>query len=447
MFEDLSSKFDRVFRFIRGKGKVTEQGIDEFLREVRRVLLDADVNYKVVRDFTEAVKSDVLSNNIVSSINPGKLMVDTINTQLIKLMGEKRTDIKFSNDIPSVVMLVGLQGSGKTTFSAKLARYLKSRGKNPALAACDVYRPAAIEQLKVLGRQTDISVYSEDGSEPVKIAKNAIEFCRKNMKDTLILDTAGRLAIDEEMMREVEALKRELNPSEILFIVDSMTGQDAVNTAKEFHNRLDYDGVILTKLDGDTRGGAALSIRAVVSKPIKFVSVGEKLDAIEAFHPDRMASRILGRGDLTSLVEKAAEVLPQELDEKKIKKLEEKFRKNRFDFNDFLEQLQQIKKMGPLSQIVGMIPGADKMLKGKEIDEKPLKKVEAVITSMTVKERERPEILNGSRRKRIASGSGTTIQEVNKVIKQFNEMQKMIKQMKKGNLNNLFKNFNLPNFN
>lgn len=451
MFEDLSSKFDRIFKFIKGKGKVSEQGIDDFLREVRRVLLDADVNYKVVKDFTESVKSAVLSNNIVNSINPGKLMIDTINTQLIKLMGEKRTDIKFSNQIPSVIMLVGLQGSGKTTFSAKLARYLKSKGKSPALAACDVYRPAATQQLKVLGKQIEVNVYSDDSNQnnasPVTIAMNAVEYCRKNMKDTLIVDTAGRLAIDEEMMKEVEALKEKLNPSEILFVVDSMTGQNAVNTAKEFHNRLDYDGVILTKLDGDTRGGAALSIRAVVTKPIKFVGVGEKLDAIEPFYPERMASRILGRGDLTSLVEKAAEVLPQELDEKKIKKLEEKFRKNKFDFNDFLDQLQQIKKMGPLSQIVGMIPGADKMMKGQDIDEKPLKKVEAVITSMTNKEREKPELLNGSRRKRIAAGSGTSIQDVNKVIKQFNEMQKMIKQMKKGKLNNLFKNFNLPNFN
>ncbi len=408
MFEDLSGKFDRIFKFIKGKGKVTEQGIDDFLREVRRVLLDADVNYKVVKDFTETVKAEVLSKNIVSSINPGKLMIDTITQQLIKLMGEKRTDLKFSNQIPSVIMLVGLQGSGKTTFSAKLAKHLRSKGRSPALAACDVYRPAAIEQLKVLGEQIGVSVYSEDSKEPVKIALNAMDFCRKNMKDTLIVDTAGRLAIDEEMMKEVETLKAKLNPSEILFVVDSMTGQDAVNTAKAFHDKLDYDGVILTKLDGDTRGGAALSIRAVVTKPIKFVGIGEKLDAIEPFYPERMASRILGKGDLTSLVEKAAETLPQEMDEKKIRKLEEKFRSNKFDFNDFLEQLHQIKKMGPLSQIVGMIPGADRMMKGQEIDEKPLKKVEAVITSMTNKEREKPDLLNGSRRKRIASGSGTT---------------------------------------
>lgn len=447
MFEDLSSKFDKVFKFIRGKGKVTEQSVDEFLREVRRVLLDADVNYKVTKEFIENVKTSVLSQNIVNSINPANLMFDTINTQLIKLMGEQRSDIRFSNTIPSVIMLVGLQGSGKTTFAAKLANYLKTRGRSPAMAACDIYRPAAVDQLKVLGSQIGISVFSEEANDPLIIASHAIEYSRKNLKDTLIVDTAGRLAIDDEMMKEVETLKSKLNPSEILFIVDSMTGQDAVNTAKEFHNRLDYDGVVLTKLDGDARGGAALSIRAVVDKPIKFVSIGEKLDAIEPFHPDRMASRILGRGDVATLVEKATQILPEELDEKKIKKFEEKLRKNRFDFNDFLEQLQQIKKMGPLSQLVGMIPGADRMLKGKEVDEKPMKKVEAVITSMTNKERENPGILNGSRRKRIASGSGTTIQDVNRVIKQFNEMQKMIKQMKKGKFSNILKNFNLPNIN
>lgn len=443
MFEELSSKFDKVFKFIRGKGKVTEENIDEFLREVRRVLLDADVNYKVVKDFIEKVKSSVLTQNIFNSINPGNLIVNTINEQLILLMGEKRSDIKFSNNIPSVILMVGLQGSGKTTFSAKLAKYLKSRGRSPALAACDVYRPAAIDQLKTLGEQIEIPVYSSDIKDPLKIAKEAAEYCRKNLKDTLIVDTAGRLAIDEQMMQEVESLKKNLSPSEILFIVDSMTGQDAVNTAKEFHNRLDYDGVILTKLDGDARGGAALSIRAVVNKPIKFVGIGEKLDAIEPFYPDRMASRILGKGDLSTLVEKAAELLPEELDEKKIAKLEEKLRKNRFDFNDFLDQLQQIKKMGPLSSLINMIPGAERALKGKEIDEKPLKKVEAVITSMTMKERENPHLLNGSRRKRIASGSGTSIQEVNRVIKQFNEMQKMIKQVKKGKMGNIMRSFGL----
>lgn len=445
MFEELSSKFDKIFKFIRGKGKVSEQTLDEFLREVRRILLDADVNYKVVKDFVQQVKDISVSKNIYQSINPGKLVINTIQEQLIKLMGERKNDIKFSEKIPSVIMLVGLQGSGKTTFAAKLAKYLKSKGKNPALAACDIYRPAAIDQLKALGEQTGISVYSEDSKDVMKISENAVEFCRKNYKDTLIVDTAGRLAIDNEMMQEVSLLKSNLSPSEILFIVDAMTGQDAVNTAKEFHDQLDYDGVVLTKLDGDARGGAALSIRAVVNKPIKFVGVGEKLDAIESFHPDRMASRILGQGDLMTLAEKAADIIPDETDEKKIQKFEEKFKKNKFDFNDFLDHLHQIKKMGPISQIVGMIPGADKMLRGKEVDEKPLRKLEAVIYSMTHKERENPHILNGSRRRRIADGSGTSIQDVNRVIKQFNEMQKMMKQLSRGKFSNIFKKFNLPN--
>lgn len=445
MFEDLSSKFDKVFKFIKGKGKVSEQTIDEFLREVRKILLDADVNYKVVKDFCDSVKAEALAKNVVRSINPGKIVIDTITMQLVKLMGEKKTDIRFSSDVPSVIMMVGLQGSGKTTFSGKLAKYLKSKGRSPALAACDVYRPAAIDQLKTLGEQIDVPVYSDDSKDPVKIALAAVEFCRQNYKDTLIVDTAGRLAIDEEMMREVEQLKAKLNPAEILFVVDAMTGQDAVNTAAEFHNRLDYDGVILTKLDGDSRGGAALSIRAVVDKPVKFVGVGEKLDAIEPFYPDRMASRILGKGDIQSLVEKAATMLPEEMDEKKIAKLEEKLRGNKFDFSDFLEQLQQIKKMGSLSSLIGMIPGADKMLKGKEVDEKPLRQIEAVISSMTLHERENPDVLNGSRRKRIAAGSGTTIQDVNRTLKQFYDMQKMIKQMKKGRgMSNMFRNMGLP---
>ncbi len=445
MFEDLSTKFDKVFKFIKGKGKVSEQTIDEFLREVRRILLDADVNYKVVKQFVDDVKQKVLAKNVVKSINPGKIVIDTITSELVLLMGEKKTDIKFSNTTPSVIMIVGLQGSGKTTFSGKLAKYLKSRGKNPALAACDVYRPAAIDQLKMLGGQIDVAVYSDDSKDPVKIALSAVDFCKQNFKDTLIVDTAGRLAIDDEMMREVESLKSKLDPSEILFVVDSMTGQDAVNTAKEFHNRLDYDGVVLTKLDGDSRGGAALSIRAVVDKPIKFVGIGEKLEAIEPFYPDRMASRILGRGDIQSLVEKATTMLPEELDEKKIQKFEEKFNSNKFDFSDFLEQLQQIKKMGPISQLVGMIPGVDRMMKGKEIDDKPLKQVEAVINSMTTKERENPDVINGSRRKRLASGSGTSIQDVNRVIKQFYDMQKMLKQFKKGKgMSNMFRNMGLP---
>ena len=451
MFEDISRKFDRAFKFILGKGKINETDVDEFLREVRRVLLDADVNYKVAKDFVEGVKKKVTSGNVYDSINPGHLIMNTINGQLTALMGEKRTDIRFKDTVPSIIMLVGLQGSGKTTFAAKLAKYLKSRGRHPALAACDVYRPAAFEQLKTLGEQADISVFSEDSNDPAKIATDAIEFCRKNMKDTLIVDTAGRLAIDDVMMKEVEGLKDKIDPAEILFIVDSMTGQDAVNTAKEFHNRLNFDGVVLTKLDGDTRGGAALSIRAVVNEPIKFVSVGEKLDAIEPFYPDRMASRILGKGDLMSLAEKAAELLPEQLDVKKIKKLEEKLRKNKFDFDDFLEQLRQIKKMGSLSQIASMIPGADKMLKGKEIDESSseagLRKTEAIILSMTLKERQDPDVLNGSRRKRIASGSGTSVQEVNKLMKQFYEMKKMIKQISRGKFSNIFKNFNMQNFN
>lgn len=445
MFEDLSSKFDKVFKFIKGKGKVSEATIDEFLREVRRIMLDADVNYKVVKQFVDGVKQKALEKNVIRSINPGKIVIDTITAELVRLMGEKKTDIKFSNDVPSVIMMVGLQGSGKTTFSGKLAKYLKSRGKNPALAACDVYRPAAIDQLKTLGEQIDIAVYSDDSKDPVKIAMAAVEFCKQNYKDTLIVDTAGRLAIDEEMMREVEQLKSKLNPAEILFVVDSMTGQDAVNTAKEFHDRLDFDGVILTKLDGDSRGGAALSIRAVVDKPVKFVGVGEKLDAIEPFYPDRMASRILGRGDIQSLVEKAATMLPEELDEKKIAKLEEKFKGNKFDFGDFLDQLQQIKKMGSLSSLMGMIPGVDRIMKGKEIDDKPLRQVEAVINSMTLKERTNPDIINGARRKRIAGGSGTSIQDVNRVIKQFYDMQKMIKTFKKGRgMNNMLRNMGLP---
>jgi signal recognition particle subunit SRP54 len=394
--------------------------------------------------FCDKVKEAALARNVIRAINPGKIVIDTITGELVKLMGEKKTDLKFSNDIPSVIMIVGLQGSGKTTFAAKLAKYLKTKGKNPALAACDVYRPAAIDQLKSLGEQIEIPVYSAETKDPVKISLEAVDFCKQNYKDTLIVDTAGRLAIDEEMMREVETLKAKLNPAEILFVVDSMTGQDAVNTAKEFHNRLDYDGVILTKLDGDSRGGAALSIRAVVDKPVKFVSTGEKLDAIEPFYPDRMASRILGKGDIQSLVEKATTMLPEELDEKKIKKLEDKLNSNKFDFSDFLEQLQQIKKMGSLSQLAGMIPGVDRMMKGKEIDEKPLRQVEAVINSMTIRERENPDVLNGSRRKRISGGSGTTIQDVNRVIKQFYDMQKMIKQFKKGGMSNMFRKMGLP---
>lgn len=441
MFEDLSNKLEGVLKKIRGQGKITEKNIDESLREIRRVLFDADVNYKVVTKFLAEVKKKSLGQNVLNSVTPGQLIVKIINDELVSLMGSEKADLKFSNSVPSLVMAVGLQGSGKTTFCAKLAKYLKSKGKNPVLAACDIYRPAAIEQLKVLGKQIDVAVISLDSKNPVEIAKEAEDYCRKNAKDTLIIDTAGRLAIDEEMMNEVFSLKTKLNPAEILFVVDSMTGQDAVNTAKSFHDKLEFDGIVLTKLDGDTRGGAALSIRAVVNKPIKFVSIGEKLEALEPFYPDRMASRILGKGDIISFVEKAQ----QEFDLKESEKLEDKLKKNKFDFEDFLAQIRQIKKMGSLNSLLSMIPGVGNAMKGKEIDEKIFLRTEAIILSMTKKERENPNILNGMRRRRIANGSGTTIQEVNRIIKQFDEMQKMIRGFNKGKMKNMMKNMNIPN--
>lgn len=441
MFEDLSGKLEGVLKKIRGQGKITEKNIEESLREIRRVLFDADVNFKVVKDFLEEVKKKSLGENVLLSVTPGQLIVKIINDELVKLLGSENIDVKFSNDIPSVILVVGLQGSGKTTFSAKLAKMLKKRGKTPLLAACDIYRPAAIEQLKILGTQAGIPVYSEDGSkDAVAIAKGAVRNAKENARDTLIIDTAGRLAIDEEMMNEVKRIKQAVNPAEILFVVDSMTGQDAVNTAKSFHDQLDFDGVVLTKLDGDTRGGAALSIRSVVSKPIKFASIGEKLDQLEAFHPDRMASRILGKGDIVSFVEKAQ----QEFDISESEKLQEKLKKNKFDFEDFLSQLKQIKKMGSLSNIVSMLPGASNALKGKQIDDNILVKIEAVILSMTMAERSNPRLLNGSRRRRIADGSGNTIQEVNRVIKQFEDMQKMMKNFNKGKLFNTMRKMNLP---
>lgn len=441
MFDDLSGKLEGVLKKIRGQGKITEKNVDESLREIRRVLFDADVNYKVVKDFLEEVKRKSLGENVLLSVTPGQLIVKIINDELIKLLGSENIDVKFSNDIPSVILVVGLQGSGKTTFSAKLAKMLKKRGKTPLLAACDIYRPAAIEQLKILGNQSGIPVYSEDGNkDAVTIAKAAVRNAKENARDTLIVDTAGRLAIDEEMMNEVKRIKDAINPAEILFVVDSMTGQDAVNTAKSFHDQLDFDGVVLTKLDGDTRGGAALSIRSVVNKPIKFASIGEKLDQLEAFHPDRMASRILGKGDIVSFVEKAQ----QEFDLSESEKLQDKLRKNKFDFEDFLSQLKQIKKMGSLSSIVSMLPGASNALKGKQIDDKILVKIEAVILSMTMAERNNPRLLNGSRRRRIADGSGNSIQEVNRVIKQFEDMQKMMKNFNKGKLFNTMRKMNLP---
>ncbi len=441
MLEDLTNKLEGVLKKIRGQGKITESNIEESMREIRRVLFDADVNYKVVSKFLSDVKERSLGANVLNSITPGQLIVKIINDELIKLMGSEKSEIKFSERIPSVIMLVGLQGSGKTTFSAKLSKYLKSKGRNPVIAACDVYRPAAIEQLKILGKQAGVPVYSDENSKDVlKISRDALAYARENARDTLVIDTAGRLAIDEEMMNEVSSIKKELAPEEILFVVDAMTGQDAVNTAKAFHDKLDYDGVILTKLDGDTRGGAALSIKAVVNVPIKFSGIGEKLEAIEQFYPDRMASRILGMGDIVSFVEKAQDQFELNQNEK----IEERLRKNKFDYNDFLSYLEQIKKMGSLSSLISMIPGASKLVKNQDIDDSALSKIESVILSMTNKERENPNIINGSRRRRIADGSGNPIQHVNRVIRQFEDMQKMMKQFSKDKGRGLMKRMKLP---
>lgn len=441
MFEELTNKLENVLRKIRGQGKINEKNIEEPLREIRRIFFDADVNYKVVNSFINEVKQKSLGQNVINSITPGQLIVKIINDELIKLLGSEKSEIIISNNIPSIILVVGLQGSGKTTFAAKLAKYLKSKGYNPALSACDIYRPAAIEQLKILGEQCSIPVYiDKESKDVIKIAKDSIDYCRKNARDVLIVDTAGRLSIDEKMMNEVSELKKHLNPPEILFVVDSMTGQDAVNTAKIFNERLEYTGVVLTKLDGDTKGGAALSIRSVVNKPIKFVSVGEKLDAIEQFHPERMASRILGMGDIVSFVEKAQ----QTFDIEQAAKLEEKYRKNTFDFNDYLVQLKQIKKMGPLSSIVSMLPGIGSKIKDAKFDDKIITKLEAIILSMTEEERLNPTILNGSRRRRIANGSGTTIQDVNKLIKQYEDMKKIMKGFGKGKMKGLLKGMNLP---
>ncbi|MCX7834254.1 MAG: signal recognition particle protein [Ignavibacteria bacterium] len=440
MFEELTNKLENVLRKIRGQGTINEKNIEEPLREIRRIFFDADVNYKVVNSFIKEVKEKSLGQNVINSITPGQLIVKIINDELIKLLGSEKSDLIISNTIPSIILIVGLQGSGKTTFAAKLAKYLKTKGYSPTLSACDIYRPAAIEQLKILGGQCSVPVYFDEESKDVlKIAKASVEYCRKNARDVLIIDTAGRLSIDEKMMTEVSELKNNLKPSEILFVVDSMTGQDAVNTAKIFNDRLEYTGVILTKLDGDTKGGAALSIRSVVNKPIKFVSVGEKLDAIEQFHPERMASRILGMGDIVSFVEKAQEAF----DIEQAAKLEEKYRKNNFDFNDFLVQIKQIKKMGPLSSIVSMLPGMGSKLQDAKIDDKIFTRLEAIILSMTEEERTNPMILNGSRRRRIANGSGTSIQDVNKLIKQYEEMKKIMKGFSKGKLRGFLKGMNL----
>lgn len=429
MFENLSERLEKSFKILKGQGKITEINVAETLKEVRRSLLDADVNYKIAKEFTNTVKEKALGMNVLTAVKPGQMMVKIVHDELIQLMGGTHVDINIKGN-PAVILMSGLQGSGKTTFSGKLANLLKTkRGKHPLLVACDVYRPAAIEQLKVLGEQIGVPVYSEEGSnDPVKIALNAVKEARATGKDVVIVDTAGRLAIDEQMMNEIAAIKKAIDPEETLFVVDAMTGQDAVNTAKEFNDRLNFDGVILTKLDGDTRGGAALSIRTVVSKPIKFVGTGEKLEALDVFHPERMADRILGMGDIVSLVEKAQE----QFDAEEAKKLQKKIAKNQFNFNDFLSQIQQIKKMGNIKDLASMIPGVGKALKDVDIDDDAFKGVEAIIYSMTPEERENPELINGSRRKRIASGSGTTIQDVNRLLKQFDESKKMMRMLSKG---------------
>lgn len=440
MFDTLSQKLEVVFKNLRGQGRLSEENVAESLREVRRVLLDADVNYKVAKQFIEDVQKRAVGQEVLNSITPGQLIIRIIYDEMVKLLGESKADIKSSQTPPTVILIAGLQGSGKTTFSAKLANYLKGKGRNPLLIAADVHRPAAIDQLITLGKQLDVPVYWDREKKAVEIASASVEFARKNVRDTVIIDTAGRLHVDEEMMQEVSAVKENTKPHEILFVVDAMTGQDAVNTAKAFHDRLDYDGVVLTKLDGDSRGGAALSIRSVVNKPIKFIGVGEKLDAIEAFHPDRIASRILGMGDIVTLVEKAQE----QFDQAKAVKLEEKLRKSQFTLEDFLDQLTEVKKMGPLSQVVAMLPGGNRLPADAQVDDGALVRIEAIIHSMTMEERRRPSIINGSRRKRIAQGSGTTVQEVNRLLKQFDEMQKMMKKLSKGNVRRAMKGLRLP---
>lgn len=438
MFENLTEKFESAFKTLKGEGKITEINVAETMKEVRRALLDADVNFKIAKQFTETVKEKALGQDVLTAVKPGQLMVKITKDELTNLMGGATEEINLDGK-PAVILIAGLQGSGKTTFSGKLANYLKSKKqKNPLLVACDVYRPAAIDQLTVLAEQVGATVYKEEGNKnPVQIAQNAINHAKANNHNVVIVDTAGRLAVDEEMMNEIDRVHKAIQPQETLFVVDSMTGQDAVNTAKAFNDRLDFDGVVLTKLDGDTRGGAALSIRSVVNKPIKFVGIGEKLDALDVFHPDRMADRILGMGDVVSLVERAQE----QFDEEKARKLQKKIAKNTFDFNDFLDQINQIKKMGNVKDLMGMIPGMSKAMKDVDIDDDAFKQVEAIIGSMTPKERSNPQLINGSRRKRIASGSGSTIQDVNRLLKQFEESRKMMRMMSnKGAMKNMMRN-------
>ena len=424
MFESLVEKLEHSFKILKGQGKITEINVAETLKDVRRALLDADVNYKVAKQFTDTVKAKAMGQDVINSLEPKQLMIKIVHDELTEMMGGEQAPFNIEGK-PAVILMSGLQGSGKTTFSGKLANRLKAdKRKKPLLVACDVYRPAAIEQLKVLGSQIDVPVYSEpDSKNPVEIATNAIAYAKANGHDLVIVDTAGRLAVDEEMMNEIEAVKKAINPTETLFVVDSMTGQDAVNTAKEFNDRLDFDGVVLTKLDGDTRGGAALSIRAVVNKPIKFVGTGEKLEAIDAFRPKGMADRILGMGDVVTLVER----MQREYDEKKAMELQKKIAKNQFDFNDFLAQIEQIKKIGNLKDLASMIPGVGKAIKDVDIDDNAFKGIEAIIYSMTPAERANPEIINGSRRQRIAKGSGTSMQDVNRLLKQFEETRKMMR--------------------
>lgn len=431
MFDNLSERLERSFKILKGEGKITEINVAETLKDVRRALLDADVNYKVAKTFTDTVKEKALGQNVLTAVKPSHLMVKIVHDELTKLMGSETVDMNLKGH-PAVILMAGLNGAGKTTFSGKLALMLKNKkNKKPLMAACDVYRPAAVEQLKVLGEQMGIPVYSEpESKDPVQIALHAIQEAKAKGYDTVIVDTAGRLAVDEEMMQEIAAIKNAITPDETLFVVDAMTGQDAVNTAKEFNERLDFDGVVLTKLDGDTRGGAALSIRTVVNKPIKFVGTGEKMEAIDPFHPSRMADRILGMGDIVSLVERAQE----QYDEEEAKRLQKKIAKNQFDFNDFMNQIQQIKKMGNLKDLASMIPGVGKAIKDIDIDDNAFKGIEAIIQSMTPRERTNPEILNGSRRQRIAKGSGTSLQEVNRLIKQFDQTRKMMKMVTSSNM-------------
>src|SRR5688572_8320941 len=427
MFDNLSVKLEKAFQTLKGQGRITEINVATTAKEIRKALIDADVNYKVAKEVTDDIREKAMGQNVLTAISPGQLLVKITNDELTSLMGGQSEDIHIEGN-PAIILIAGLQGSGKTTFSGKLANYLKKQGRSVLLTACDIYRPAAIDQLKVLGAQVGVEVYAEpENKDAVKIAKAAIDHAKRNNHRVVIVDTAGRLAVDEEMMNEITRLKEALNPSETLFVVDSMTGQDAVNTAKAFNDRLNFNGVVLTKLDGDARGGAALSIRRVVEKPIKFISTGEKMEAIDRFYPDRMASRILGMGDVVGLVEKAQ----QNFDEDEAKRLNKKIRKNQFDFNDFLSQLEQVKKMGNMKDLLGMIPGMGKALKEVDIDDNSFKPIEAIIRSMTLEERENPEVINSSRKNRIAIGSGTSVQQVNQLLKQFGEMRKMMKTMNK----------------